>query len=59
MKTPETLDNCSFCGKHKDSVAKLIVGSEVSICNECVDLCQNLAQRRAASQSQRLQLTKH
>ena len=42
MKTPETLDNCSFCGKHKDSVAKLIVGNEVSICNECVDLCQTL-----------------
>ena len=42
MKSPETLDNCSFCGKHKDSVAKLIVGSEVSICNECVDLCQTL-----------------
>ena len=42
MKTPENLDNCSFCGKHKDSVAKLIVGSEVSICNECVDLCQTL-----------------
>jgi ATP-dependent Clp protease ATP-binding subunit ClpX len=42
MKTPETLDNCSFCGKHKDSVIKLIVGSEVSICNECVDLCQTL-----------------
>ena len=42
MKTPETLDNCSFCGKHKDSVAKLIVGADVSICNECVDLCQTL-----------------
>lgn len=42
MKSSETLDNCSFCGKHKDSVAKLIVGSEVSICNECVDLCQTL-----------------
>jgi ATP-dependent Clp protease ATP-binding subunit ClpX len=42
MKSPETLDNCSFCGKHKDSVAKLIVGNEVSICNECVDLCQSL-----------------
>ena len=42
MKSPETLDNCSFCGKHKDSVAKLIVGADVSICNECVDLCQTL-----------------
>jgi ATP-dependent Clp protease ATP-binding subunit ClpX len=42
MKSPDTLDNCSFCGKHKDSVAKLIVGADVSICNECVDLCQTL-----------------
>ena len=42
MKSSDTLDNCSFCGKHKDSVAKLIVGNEVSIRNECVDLCQTL-----------------
>lgn len=42
MKPVEPLDTCSFCGKHKDSVAKLIVGNEVSICNECVDLCQSL-----------------
>jgi ATP-dependent Clp protease ATP-binding subunit ClpX len=42
MKTTENLDNCSFCGKHKDQVAKLIVGAEVAICNECVDLCQTL-----------------
>jgi ATP-dependent Clp protease ATP-binding subunit ClpX len=42
MKSPGTLDTCSFCGKHKDSVAKLIVGNEVAICNECVDLCQTL-----------------
>ena len=42
MKSSETLDNCSFCSKHKDSVAKLIVGADVSICNECVDLCQTL-----------------
>ena len=38
----ENQDNCSFCGKHKDQVAKLIVGADVAICNECVDLCQNL-----------------
>ena len=42
MKSSETLDTCRFCGKHKDSVAKLIVGNEVAICNECVDLCQTL-----------------
>ena len=36
------LQTCSFCGKHKDSVAKLIVSDAVAICNECVALCQDL-----------------
>ena len=36
------MDTCNFCGKHKDAVAKLIVGDSVAICNECVDLCQTL-----------------
>ena len=35
-------EHCSFCNKHKDEVNKLIVGNEVAICNECVDLCQSL-----------------
>jgi len=35
-------DTCSFCGKHRDVVKKLIVGDTVAICNECVDLCQTL-----------------
>jgi ATP-dependent Clp protease ATP-binding subunit ClpX len=34
--------SCNFCGKSKDEVAKLIVGEEVAICNECVELCQTL-----------------
>ena len=42
MKNNEAIDTCSFCGKHKDNVAKLIVGENVAICNECVDLCQGL-----------------
>jgi ATP-dependent Clp protease ATP-binding subunit ClpX len=42
IKPDSTTDNCSFCGKHKDAVAKLIVGVEVAICNECVDLCTTL-----------------
>jgi ATP-dependent Clp protease ATP-binding subunit ClpX len=33
---------CSFCGKEKDAVAKLIVSENVAICNECVALCQDL-----------------
>jgi len=42
MKPNESIDTCSFCGKHKDAVAKLIVGEEVAICNECVELCETL-----------------
>ena len=39
---PESLAHCSFCGKHKDKIGKLIVSQAVAICNECVDLCQTL-----------------
>ena len=42
----DKLQQCSFCGKHKDIVAKLIVSDAVAICNECVDLCQDLLQDR-------------
>jgi hypothetical protein len=30
---------CSFCNKDKDTVAKLVAGPGVYICNECVGLC--------------------
>ena len=40
--TKETTTSCSFCGKNKDSVKKLIVGEYAGICNECVDFCQDL-----------------
>jgi ATP-dependent Clp protease ATP-binding subunit ClpX len=33
---------CDFCGKGKEEVEKLIVGNDVGICNECVDLCTNI-----------------
>lgn len=42
MKTHDSPDSCSFCNKHKDAVSKLIVGEQVAICNECVELCQTL-----------------
>jgi ATP-dependent Clp protease ATP-binding subunit ClpX len=38
----DTIVHCSFCNKHKDQVGKLIVGDNVAICNECVDLCGSL-----------------
>lgn len=42
MKVIENVEHCSFCGKHKDQVKKLILGQDVAICDSCVDLCQGL-----------------
>ena len=33
---------CSFCGKLQDQVSRMIAGPGVCICNECVELCQNV-----------------
>ncbi len=33
---------CSFCGKSQHEVKKLIAGPSVFICNECVDLCNDI-----------------
>lgn len=38
----ENHQKCDFCGKAKQEVEKLIVGSSVGICNECVDLCSSI-----------------
>jgi len=38
----ETTMYCSFCGKNQHEVIKLIAGPTVFICNECVDLCNEL-----------------
>jgi len=33
---------CSFCGKSQDEVKKLIAGPSVYICDECIDLCNDI-----------------
>ncbi len=33
---------CSFCGKHQDQVKRLIAGPGVYICDECVELCNDI-----------------
>ena len=48
MSTIDTIDTCSFCGKHKDQVRKLIVGETVGICNECVEFCEGLLKDEVA-----------
>ena len=42
---PKTYDShlkCSFCGKSQEQVRKLIAGPGVYICDECVDLCNEI-----------------
>jgi ATP-dependent Clp protease ATP-binding subunit ClpX len=34
--------SCSFCGKNQDQVRKLIAGPRVYICNECIELCNEI-----------------
>jgi ribosomal protein L37AE/L43A len=33
---------CSFCGKRRDQVRRIVVGPHVFICDECVDLCNDI-----------------
>ncbi len=33
---------CSFCGKSQEIVKKLVAGPGVYICDECIDLCNEI-----------------
>jgi ATP-dependent Clp protease ATP-binding subunit ClpX len=41
---------CSFCGKNQDEVRKIIAGNSVYICNECVDLSQEIIREELAEE---------
>lgn len=58
-KEKDNLLNCSFCGKNQQEVKKLIAGPSVFICNECVDLCneiirEDLAQKEKEQEQDKL-----
>ncbi len=38
----EEIKHCSFCGKSQQEVTKLIAGPNVFVCNECVELCNEI-----------------
>ncbi len=42
--------DCSFCGKSQEVVAKLIAGPAVYICDECVELCNEIVLEVSARQ---------
>ena len=33
---------CSFCGKSRDEVDRILAGPGVYICNECIDICNEI-----------------
>ena len=44
---------CSFCGKSQEAVKRLIAGPTAYICDECIDLCNDIIlEEGAAEQSQ-------
>src|SRR3982750_2546925 len=42
FRRPEELLTCSFCGKSQNDVRKLIAGPGVYVCNECIDICNEI-----------------
>ena len=50
----ETSDllKCSFCGKSQKQVKKLIAGPGVYICDECIDLCNEIIEEELAESSE-------
>src|SRR5210317_2233181 len=47
----EKLHYCSFCGKSQHEVRKLIAGPSVFICDECVDLCNDIIREEVQESS--------
>lgn len=51
-KTNEPDCFCSFCGKNQNEVQKLIAGPNVFICDECIELCNEIVQDESGDQAQ-------
>lgn len=57
-KTEDTRLKCSFCGKSQEQVKKLIAGPGVYICDECVDLCNEILDEELFDSSSQAQAQK-
>ncbi|MBR5430636.1 MAG: ATP-dependent Clp protease ATP-binding subunit ClpX [Firmicutes bacterium] len=51
-KTSDNTPRCSFCGKTQDQVAKLIAGPNAYICNECIDLCNEIIEDEGLTETE-------
>lgn len=50
MQESADLLKCSFCGKSQKQVKKLIAGGGVYICNECIELCNEIIEEEIANE---------
>ncbi|HFI0716189.1 TPA: ATP-dependent Clp protease ATP-binding subunit ClpX [Streptococcus suis] len=50
VKHNHELIYCSFCGKNQEEVKKIIAGNNVFICNECVELAQEIIREELAEE---------
>jgi ATP-dependent Clp protease ATP-binding subunit ClpX len=59
MEVKKSKLSCSFCGKQQSKVKKLIAGPNIYICNECVDLCNDiLVEEEKSEADQSFQIAK-
>ena len=49
-RNEEMMVYCSFCGKNQDEVQKIIAGNNAFICNECVELAQEIIREELAEE---------
>ena len=49
MESKDNKLTCTFCGKGQEDVRKLIAGPSVYICDECVDLCNDIIEEEVKS----------
>ena len=47
-RTKQASRRCSLCRKPEEKVMKLIAGPEANICNECIDLCNEIIEEELA-----------
>ena len=52
MRDPSDQLQCSFCGKSQRQVRKLIAGPGVYICDECIDLCNEIIEEELSESAE-------
>ena len=52
MENKDNKLSCTFCGKGQEDVRKLIAGPSVYICDECVDLCNDIIEEEVKAEDE-------